>query len=182
MNAMTAENLRSAFGGESQAHMRYRIWADKAEKDGFKNVANLFRAVSYAEEVHATNHFRALKDEAGDFSVTSGAGFGLSTTSENLEAARNGELHEIEQMYPAFMAVAEKQEEKAAINSMKFAIEAEKTHAELYKKAKEAVDADKDYETEKIYVCPVCGYTVEGEAPDKCPICLVKAERFVEFK
>jgi len=54
MNAMTVQNLRSAFGGESQAHMRYLIWADKAEKEGFPNVGRLFRAISFAEQVHAT--------------------------------------------------------------------------------------------------------------------------------
>ena len=94
MKEMTAQNLRSAFGGESQAHMRYISWADKAEKDGFSNVARLFRAISYAEQVHATNHFKVMKDIKGDFQVTAGAGFGIGTTSENLEAAKNGELFE----------------------------------------------------------------------------------------
>lgn len=181
MNAMTAENLRSAFGGESQAHMRYLVWADKAKKDGFPNVERLFKAVSFAEQVHATAHFKVLKNESGDFPVTAGAGFGLDTTSENLEAARNGELFEIEQMYPAYIEVAELQEEKNAIRTMKFALEAEKLHAELFKEAKEAVDSKKDVDFNKVYVCPVCGYTVANEASDNCPICGAKKDIFKEF-
>ena len=181
MNAMTAENLRSAFGGESQAHMRYRIWADKANKDGFPTVGRLFMATSDAEEVHATLHFKALKDEKGDFSVTAGAGFGLGTTSENLQGAINGEIFEVEQMYPAYIAVAEMQNERTAISAMKFAISAEKVHAELFTKAKEAVDGGKDLEAEKILLCPICGFIALADEHDNCPLCKAKRELFVEY-
>jgi rubrerythrin len=181
MNAMTAQNLRSAFGGESQAHMRYLIWADKAEKEGFPNVGRLFRAISFAEQVHATGHFKAMKDESGDFQVTAGAGFGLGTTSENLQGAINGENFEVEQMYPAYIAVAELQNEKAALQSMKFAIEAEKVHSKMYSEAKEAVDGGKDVEFNEVYVCPICGYVEANGAPDKCPICGAKKEMFIKY-
>ncbi|MDR7857698.1 ferritin family protein [Tissierella sp.] len=181
MNPMTAENLRSAFGGESQAHMRYRIWGDKAKKDGFQTVYRLFMATSDAEEVHATLHFKALKDMSGDFLVASGGGFGLGTTSDNLQGAINGELHEVNQMYPAYIAVAEMQGEKTAISAMKFAIDAERVHAELFTKAKEAVDAGKDLEAKVVELCPVCGFiTLTGEE-DKCPLCNAKKELFVAY-
>lgn len=181
MNAMTAEALRSAFGGESQAHMRYRIWGEKAKKDGFENVARLFQCTSDAEQVHATLHFKALKDVSGDFAVTSGAGFGLGTTSENLQGAINGELHEVTQMYPAYIAIAEKQEEKAAVRAMKYAVEAEQVHADRFTDAKNAVDAGKDLEAKVIELCPVCGYiTLTGEE-DKCPLCQAKKELFIAY-
>ena len=181
MNPMTAENLRSAFGGESQAHMRYLIWGDKAKRDGFPNVANLFKAISYAEQVHATGHFNALRDEDGDFSVTSMAGFGLGTTSENLQGAINGELFEIKQMYPSYIAVAEMQEEKSALRPMNFALAAEKIHAKLFQEAKDLVDKNKDIDIEKVYICPVCGYTAADEAEDICPICGVSKDKFKVF-
>lgn len=181
MNKMTAENLRSAFGGESQASMRYKIWAEKAEKDGFPTVARLFRATADAEKVHATLHFKALKDEVGGFSVTSAAEFGYGTTSENLEGAIAGETFEYTQMYPAYIAVAEMQEEKEAVKAMKYATEAEKVHAELFTKAKEAVDSGKDLEAEKIYLCPVCGFISLTGEEEKCPLCNVKKEIFVEY-
>ena len=181
MNAMTQDNLRSAFGGESQAHMRYRIWGPHATKEGFPVTGRLFMATSDAEQVHATLHFKALKDVSGGFVVTSGAEFGLSTTSENLVGAINGELHEVNQMYPAYIAVAEMQEEKAAIQAMKYAIEAEKVHAELFTKAKEAVDQGKDLEAEVILLCPVCGFISLTGEEEICPVCNVKKALFVEY-
>ncbi|WP_138159025.1 rubrerythrin family protein [Peptoniphilus catoniae] len=181
MNQMTSDNLRSAFGGESQAHMRYLIWADTAEKENFKNVARLFKATSAAERVHATLHFKALKDVKGDFPVTSMAGFGIGSTSENLEGARDGEIFESTQMYPAYIAVAEMQGEKEAVKAMKFATAAEEVHAQRYQEAKDFVDNGKDLEAEKILLCPVCGYITFDAEETVCPICGCKSEKFVEY-
>lgn len=181
MNAMTQDNLRSAFGGESQAHMRYRIWADKAEKDGFPNVARLFMCTSDAEQVHATLHFKALKDIKGDFTVVSGGGFGLGTTSENLQGGIDGEMFEVMQMYPAYISVAELQQEKSATQAMRYAVGAEQVHADCYTIAKEFVDAGKDLEAKVIELCPVCGFiTLTGEE-DSCPICKAKREKFIAY-
>jgi len=181
MNAMTQDNLRSAFGGESQAHMRYRIWGEKAVKDGFPNVGRLFMATSDAEQVHATLHFKALADISGDFAVTSGGGFGYGTTSENLQGGINGELHEVNQMYPAYIAVAEMQEEKTAVVAMRYAIEAEKVHAELFTKAKEEVDNGKDLDVESIYLCPICGFISLTGEEDNCPLCKAKKDKFIQY-
>lgn len=181
MKAMTQTNLQSAFGGESQAHMRYLYWGNVAEKEGFNTVARLFRATSEAERVHAHSHFKAMKDISGDFSVTSGAGFGDHGTSKNLEAAAGGEHFEFTEMYPSYILVAKEQGEEAAQKSMQFAIEAEKVHEKLFLKAKEAVDAGKDLEAEKIYVCPVCGFISLTGEEDKCPICGAPKSKFIEF-
>jgi len=180
MNEMTAANLRSAYGGESQAHMRYKVWGEKAAKDGFTNVAILFQAISFAEEIHAKGHFRALKDVKGDFLVASGAGFGLGTTSENLQGAIDGENFEVEQMYPAYINIAKMQEEKRALIYMNYAIEAERTHSALFSKAKEAVDQGKDFNISGVHVCEICGYTLT-ETPDVCPVCGAKKEQFRVF-
>lgn len=181
MHKMTSANLRSAYGGESMAHMRYIRWGDKAEEDGFPNVALLFRAISFAEQVHATNHFNAMTDVAGDFLVASMAGFGVGTTSENLQGAINGETFEINEMYPAYRAVAEMQEEKGAQRSIHYAISAEKIHAAMYQKAKQSVDAGKDIELGPVRICSVCGYTAEGEIPEKCPVCGATRDKFRTF-
>jgi rubrerythrin len=178
---MTAANLRSAYGGESMAHMRYKAWGAKAEKDGFPNVARLFRAISYAEQVHATNHFIELKNESGDFLVASGAGFGLGTTSENLQGAINGENFEVDEMYPVYIEGAKLQTEKGARLSFHYAISAEKIHAAMFQEAKQAVDAGKDAELGPVQICEVCGYTHEGNAPDKCPICGAAKNKFKTF-
>ena len=167
MKQMTEKSLREAFAGESQAHMKYLIFADKAEKEGKKNIARLFRAIAYAEEVHATNHFRALGE--------------LKSTSENLQTCWNGENYEVEEMYPAFSAIAVLQDEKEAMKSINYALSAEKIHRVLYAETKQKVDKDEEVKLEKIYICPVCGYTVVGEAPDKCPVCGASKSSFHEF-
>ena len=181
MHDMTATNLRSAYGGESMAHMRYLAWGEAAENEDFPNVARLFRAISRAERSHATGHFRAMKDIDGAFSVTAGGGFGLGGSSANLAGAIGGETFEINEMYPAYLAVAEAQGEPAAIRSMNFAISAEKIHVAMFTAAKEAVDAGKDMELGPVQICSVCGHTIEGDVPDKCPICGAAREKYVSF-
>jgi len=181
MQAMTAANLRSAFGGESMAHMRYLVWAGKAEADGFPNVGRLFRAISRAEQAHASGHFLAMRNEAGDALVAAGGGFGLGPTSENLAGAIAGEVFEVEQMYPAYLAVAEAQNEKAAVRSMGYALEAEKIHAEMFAAAKEATDAGNDADLGPVRICTLCGHTLEGDAPESCPVCAARKEKYVTF-
>ncbi len=167
MRKMTEENLKGAFAGESQAHMKYLIFADKAEEEGRPNVARLFRAIAYAEQVHAANHLNVL---------------GLmGSTSANLQVAIDGENFEVEEMYPAYRAVAELQGERRAIQSMNFALEAEKIHAGMYQKAKQAVDGGSDIKLGDVFICSVCGYTVEGEAPERCPVCGAVKNKFKKF-
>ena len=168
MNQMTKDNLKAAFAGESQAHMKYLIFADQAEKEGKVNIANLFRAIAYAERVHATNHLKTLG--------------GINSTSENLKVAKGGEDFEVDEMYPAYLSVAGLQDEKAAARSMKFAWEVEKIHSELYTAAKEVVDAGEDIAEAKAWVCPHCGFTItSGEVPDRCPVCNAPKNKFKEF-
>ena len=167
MRDMTKANLEAAFAGESQAHMKYLIFADQADKDGFPEVARLFRATAYAEQVHATSHFKVMQK--------------LSSTEDNLQTGIEGETFEVEEMYPAYQAVAELQDEHGALRSTTWAREAEKIHAVLYANAKQAVQSKQDASGEKVFVCPVCGHTVYGEAPDNCPICNAKKELFKSF-
>ena len=177
---MTETNLRSAYAGESQAHMRYVIYAERAEKRGFPNVARLFNAVAFSEKIHASNHYKNIKTK-GAATTVSGALFGTRNTSEDLQTGTDGETFEIEEMYPAYKTVANFQGEKAAGISFRWALESEKIHAAWYKKAKKAVDKGKDVELGKLYICPVCGYAVDGEPPDRCPVCNAKKELFRAF-
>lgn len=166
MKETTEKNLQDAFAGESQAHVKYMVFADRAEREGLANVARLFRAASYSEQIHATNHLKAL---------------GLGKTPENLEVALSGETFEITTMYPEYMQAAEEDDEKRALGSMHDANEAEKVHAALYARAKEAVAGGADMPVVAIFVCPVCGYTMEGEAPERCPVCNAPSSKFLQF-
>jgi rubrerythrin len=166
MHDMTERYLKEAFAGESQASMKYQIFAEKAEQE-HPNIARLFRALSFAERIHATSHLRALG--------------GVKGTGDNLQAGIEGESFEIKEMYPAYLAVAELQAEAAARVSMNRALAAEQVHLALYERAKAAVGAGADAQLETIHICEVCGWTAEGEAPERCPICQAKKERFQAF-
>jgi rubrerythrin len=167
MNAMTEANLRAAFAGESQAHVKYLAFAEQARRDKLPNIARLFEAAAYAEQVHAINHLRALG--------------GIGSTAENLGEAFGGETFEIEQMYPAYTNVAEAQGEQRALRSMNWALAAEKVHAALYAAAKPQAEARQDIAAQDIWVCTACGFTMEGEPPDVCPVCGAKHDKFRQF-
>lgn len=180
-NDMTAQCLYSAYGGESMAHMRYLIWGEHAESQGMSNIARLYRAIAYAEQSHAANHFKELGDRKGGAPVTSGAVFGAGSVVENLQGAIDGEVHEIEQMYPVYLQTSQFQKENGAERCFRYALEAEKIHARMFEAAQEAARQGKDVELLDMHICPVCGYTGEGETPDRCPVCGVKKERFKLF-
>ena len=167
MKKMTEKNLRDAFSGESQAHMNYQVFAQKADEEGKPNTARLFRAISFAEQVHATNHMKTLGD--------------LGDTMDNLQQAINGENFEVEEMYPVYDAVAKLQDEKNAIRSIHYAIEVEKIHAAMYAKTRQTVQQGKDIAVGDIWICPICGYTVQDDAPKTCPVCGAAKKKFVKF-
>ena len=162
----TEANLAEAFAGESQANQKYRAFADKAEKDGFPNVARLFRTTAEAERIHAAGHLKAQE--------------GVGSTADNLQAAIDGEGHEFKSMYPDFLAEAEKEGNKPAVFSIKNALAVEEIHYGLYTEALNAVKSGSDLPDKKIFVCAVCGNTVYGEAPDKCPVCNALKGKFSE--
>ena len=158
----TEKNLKEAFAGESQANRKYLAFAAKADQEGFPQVARLFRAAAEAETVHAHSHLRALK--------------GIRSTKENLAEAIAGETHEFKSMYPAMIAKAQAEGIKDAERSFSFANEVEKIHARLYEAALAGLGASPD--DYPFYVCPVCGFTAEKEAPETCPVCGAKGRMF----
>lgn len=163
----TLDNLQDAFAGESQANRKYLAFAKKADKDGLPQVAKLFRAAAEAETVHAHAHLRVMG--------------GIKDTKENLQAAIEGEGFEFQQMYPKFVAESQEEGMTSAEVSFKNALAVEEIHHGLYAKALEAVNGGSDLPATSIYVCPVCGNTVEGGAPDACPICNVPGSKFAEI-
>ncbi len=160
----TENNLKEAFAGESQANRKYTAFARKAEAEGFKGVAKLFKAAAAAETVHALKHFDVLK--------------GVGGTLENLKAAYSGEHFEFTSMYPKFIEEAKEEKNNAAALSFNWANEVEKIHGALYDKAIKALEAGQSIPEKDYYICPKCGYTAEEHAPDKCPVCGAKKEEF----
>ncbi|MFT5700489.1 MAG: rubrerythrin [Desulforhopalus sp.] len=162
----TTDNLKDAFAGESQANQKYKAFAKKAEKEGFANIAKLFRTTAEAERIHAEGHLKALDM--------------IASTAENLQAAIDGETFEFEEMYPPMVELAEKDGHRAK-TMFKFAVEAEEVHAIIYKKALEAVKNGVDMDVSDFYLCPVCGYIEVGATPEKCPVCGAKGKVFVQI-
>jgi rubrerythrin len=160
----TEKNLKAAFAGESQANRKYLAFAKKAEDEGLKGVAKLFRAAADAETVHAINHLEVLG--------------GIKSTLENLKEAYGGEHYEFTTMYPEFLAKSKEEKAGKATTSFNWANEVEKVHGDLYQTAIKALEAGKEFPETDYYVCCKCGYTVGGGAPDKCPVCGAKKDAF----
>ncbi len=161
------EYLLDAFQGESQANRKYLAFAQKAEAQGLTQIAKIFKAAAEAETIHALNHLKVMG--------------GIRDTVENLKEAIDGETYEFNQMYPEMIEAAKKSGDKEALRTFHFANEVEKVHAELFKKALKYAESGNDAPQARIHVCPVCGYTVEGEVPDKCPVCGTKGSSFKEI-
>ena len=159
---LTEDFLKEAFAGESQANRKYSAFAAQADREGYNQAARLFRAAAEAEAVHAANHLRALK--------------AIKTTKENIREAIAGETHEYKDMYPEMIAAAKEEGARDAERSFNYANAVEEHHARLYHAMLDGLDSQK--ESFPYYVCPVCGMTVEREAPDKCPVCGVKGSMF----
>ncbi|MDH7479994.1 MAG: rubrerythrin family protein [Syntrophomonadaceae bacterium] len=161
------ENLMAAFAGESQANRKYLAFAGQAEKEGYPMLARLFRAIAEAETIHALK----LLDIAG----------GVGSTRDNLGAALEGETYEFTKMYPDFIADAEQEGDKAAQRIFHLANEAEKIHAERFKKAIGSLKGNQDFPAEAFFLCPVCGYLAENQAPERCPICGAPGRSFKPY-
>ena len=162
----TSDNLQAAFACESQANRKYLAFAAKAEAEKYPQIAKLFRAAAAAETVHAHAHLRVLG--------------GVKETKQNLQVAIDGEGHEFKEMYPKFIAEAEAEGNKGAVISFRNANAVEEIHYGLYGKALETLSLGRDLPPAAIHVCDVCGNTVVGEAPDKCPICGAPKTKFKE--
>jgi len=163
----TEKDLKDAFAGESQANRKYLAFSKKAEQEGFKRAAKMFRAAAAAETVHAHNHLRELGE--------------IRSTRENLQAAIGGESYEFQNMYPQMIADAKAEGNAGALRSFEYANAVEKVHAALYQQVLDSLDRDKGKDTE-YHVCQVCGYTTEGEAPDECPVCKSKKQAFTRVE
>jgi rubrerythrin len=163
----TNDHLAEAFAGESKANRTYLGFAKKADEQGHTQVARLFRAAAAAETVHALNHLKAMG--------------GIMDTAENLKEAVHGEHYEFQTMYPAFIKDAEDEGAKQAKWTFEVASKVEKIHHGLYSAALKALESGNELPETAYYVCQVCGNTVEGEAPDKCPICGAPRAKFLKI-
>ena len=176
-NEVTLRNLQAAFEGESNAHAKYSAFAVKADAEGLHGAASLFRAAARAEQIHANNHARVIRDLGSEpaaviHPVT------VRSTLENLNDARSGERYEVDSMYPEFLREAKSHGNSAAVLTFQWALEAEKTHARLFSEAIAVLESGWLIAARTFYVCAVCGYTSETPEAERCPTCRLAWEKF----
>jgi rubrerythrin len=175
---MTLVNLASAWQGESNAKVRYQLFAEKAEQEGEKQAARLFRATSKAEEIHAAKHAKVIKSMGGTLPEFVSTETTVGSTAENLQASIKGETYEKRTMYPEFIATATAEGAKKAVKTFDRALQVESDHAMLFESALRLIGTGAD---SGFAVCPVCGMTIEGEAFEDCEICEEDASEFINF-
>jgi len=175
VGSTTLENLQTAYNGESNARVRYRLFAVQADMDGYCDVASLFRAAARAEQIHAENHARVIRS-LGTEPKSIIVPIEVHDTASNLRDAIRGEEHERDVMYPEFIAEAKKNRQNAAARTFSYALDAEAEHAQLYRAALESLATGRVAVT--YYICPVCGFTTANEKIARCTICKNPREKF----
>jgi len=178
----TTENLKAGIKGETTASAKYAAFAQKAKEEGHDAIAKLFVAASKAESIHAANHKKVL-DEIGEKMEDFTPEFEVKTTTENLQAAIDGETYEATTMYPQFLADAKLEKVAKATKSFTWAYDTEKKHQEFYTNALQALNANAENTVAFEYaVCPVCGNTYEkGVIDEKCAFCQTGKEKFIKI-
>ncbi|RMF22510.1 MAG: rubrerythrin [Cyanobacteria bacterium J083] len=175
-NSQTLENLQKAYNGESNAHVMYLAFAKKAEEEGYQDVANLFKTVARAEEIHRDNHAKVIKAKGvtPKNNITTPQ---VNSTADNLDKAIGGNLskaikgesYERDSMYPEFIKQAKAENDTAALETFEYALAAETQHADLFSQAKANLD-DWREATRSFYVCTLSGETFDRQPePSACP-------------
>ncbi len=173
--SQTENNLLAAFAGESQARNRYTFFAEKARKDGYEQIADLFLETANNERAHAQLWFETLNN-------------GQASTEYNLLAAAAGENYEWTDMYAGFAKTAKEEGYNEIAALFELVAKVEKEHEERFRKlldnVKDGLVFTKDKDT--IWICSNCGHIHIGKnAPQVCAVCKypeayfeVKAENF----
>ncbi len=156
--------LHQAYAGEAKAALRLKLYAEKAEKEGYPQIAKLFRVISFSEEIHGTRALRMLRE--------------IKDTQANLEASFESETKVAGVAYDSFIKIAEEKGDRTSSTYFSQSRDVEETHAKLYK---EAMDHFMEQRETTYYVCKVCGYVSDGVLPDVCPVCGAGKEQFVGF-
>ena len=165
LGEQTKQNLKLAFQGEAEAYFRNLAFADQAEKDGYPQIAHMFRAIANAEAVHCRNALR-LRGIVKD-------------TETNLTAAFERESMAKNEKYPEMIKAAEAEGNRPAAVIFARTRDVEEMHAGIYKKALDNLMSERQTQ---YFICSVCGYVADGTVPDVCPVCGAKAEKFFEVK
>ena len=177
------KNLALAFSGEILGNKTLLSFAERADEEGFPQVAKIFRAAAVGESIHSHNFLRAMgggKIVKGNINVSNPDG-SVKSTRKNLKVAIRGEKMAHGNVYPSFIEIGKLEENHEAEKAFQWASEVEKIHEQLFEEALNCVKNGMDIDEKEIYLCPVCGYISERSIPTKCPVCGVPNKKFVEI-
>ena len=160
----TRDALQQAYAGEAKAALRLKVYGEKAEEEGYPQIAKLFRVIAYSEEIHGARALKVLKE--------------IKTTEENLAESFESERRVAEVAYGEFVKQAEAEGNRAAVLHFSQSKDVEETHAKLYKEAMGHILEERET---TYYVCRVCGYIADGILPEMCPVCGAKRDQFKPF-
>ena len=158
------EAVSQAYVGEAKAALRLKIYADKAEEEGYPQIARLFRVIARSEEIHGSRCLRLLKE--------------IKNTEANLAASFESETKVAGVAYDQFIKLANEEDNQAASLIFSQSRDVEDIHAKLYKEAMTHLMEERET---TYYVCKVCGYVSDGVLPDPCPVCGANKDQFYEF-
>jgi rubrerythrin len=161
--AKTTDNLMKMFTSNAESYIRYRAFAEAADKEGKPHAATIFRAVATAKQFHALSHFRAANV--------------AETTDENLKLALEEESYDFKRAYPPMVQDAVKDDALEARHSLEYGMSIGPIIAKLINQAMSGPAAG---QSGAFYVCPICGNIEFGQPPAKCPFCGVDANDFAE--
>jgi len=165
MDERIKKAMQEAFTGEAKAALRLKVFAKKAQEEGYTQIARLFRAIAFSEEIHGERALRIARD--------------IGTTEENLKESFEKETNVAGLAYEHYLKMAYELQDKGAQWHFTASRDVEEVHAKLYRNALTDMIRDRDPE---YYICTVCGYIAEEEAPEICPVCGAKREKFIHFE
>ena len=174
----TIANLKVAITAEININATYTAFSEKAKDEGYRNIANMFRAAAFAETIHANNHNAVLKKLGEQEFRPTAVTPTVNSTQENLQTAIDGETYEYTEMYPGFLATAKKEDFGAAIDSFTWANLAEGNHASEFSEALrilQAIGSDEILPS-KWFICEQCGGMFTNYFT-KCLFCRAETDR-----
>ncbi len=175
------EQMKDAYIGEITAKAKYAAYSKTAEKDGFHSIAILYKAVSFAESIHARNHKEVLQ-QVGAAVPAVVPEFVVKSTKENLHDDINGEADEATNIYPSYLKLASDASNDLAYTSIMYAMKTEKKHRIFFENALGDINSNMMKNLPSVYfVCPVCGNTYESFAPKLCDFSFTPKDKFIKI-
>lgn len=174
-------NLETAFEEETKICSSYKVYALKADAEGYHGIASLFRATARAEQIHASNHARVLRHMGGLTSIEIREPR-VESTMENLRSTLVDQKFEVDYLYPTFLTTTVPLFDSTAIRTLQRALKADESHVQMYSEVMPRINANGKsgwaYAQHEFFVCALCGYMAQDQESENCPTCNYLWEKF----